>query len=166
MFLKNLNGLKKDKNLCQESLCSLDEWISFLIFGVNKYTCQMKDTLSIPDTPVCLECGDPILYGRSDRKFCSDSCKNRYHNRKSHYLRSLQLRIIGTLEKNYGILSGLIGSGVTSISLGDLAQLGYNMEYITSHHRMGRHNEYRCFDIKYFCTPTRIFGLERVRPGR
>ena len=126
----------------------------------------MEDTLKILDTPVCLECGDPILYGRSDRKFCSDTCKNRYHNRHSHYQRALQLKVIGALEKNYGILTGLVRSGINSISLGDLAQLGYNMEYVTSHHKAGRHEEYRCFDIKYFRTSTRIFGIERFRPGR
>ena len=28
----------------------------------------------------CLECGEPIL-GRSDKKFCSDLCRNAYNNK-------------------------------------------------------------------------------------
>lgn len=164
MFLKNFEGYKKIKTYVKNLYVPWIDGLPSPFLKVSN-TYPMKDSFKIPDKPVCLECGDPILYGRSDRKFCSDTCKNRYHNRQNHYLRSLQLRVIGALEKNYTILSGLVRSGVTSISLGDLAQLGYNTAYVTSYHKVGRHNEYRCFDIKYCCTSTRIFGIERVRPG-
>ena len=35
-----------------------------------------------PGIGYCLECGDIIEYGhgRTDRKFCSDGCKNRWQN--------------------------------------------------------------------------------------
>jgi len=116
------------------------------------------------DTPVCLECGDEIAYGRIDRKFCSDGCKNRYHNRKHHYTRMVRLRILGVLERNYAILDRILRLGFHSMSLGDLAQMGYNKEYVTSYHKVGGHDEYRCFDIKYCCSSSRIFHLERVQP--
>lgn len=115
------------------------------------------------DAPLCLECGGEILYGRSDRKFCSKECKNMFHNRQHHYRRSVHLHITGALDKNYDILNRLLKAGITSVSLGDLAQMGYNIELMTSYHKVGGHSECRCYDIKYFRSATRIFKIERVR---
>ncbi len=28
----------------------------------------------------CLHCQKPIKSGRADKKFCTDACKNEYHN--------------------------------------------------------------------------------------
>lgn len=121
----------------------------------------MSYNLKGPERIQCLECGDIITYGRADRKFCSDSCKNRYHNSRNHRYRSVHLRVLGILEKNYQILQQLLDKGVTSIDLGDLAQLGYNKEFATSYHKIRGRNEYRCFDIKFYCTESRIFRIER-----
>ena len=115
------------------------------------------------DRPVCLECGDEIMYGRTGRKFCSDSCKNRYHNRKYHYSRSVRLHVLGALDKNYSVLEKLLRLDIRSISLGDLAQMGYNKEFVTSYHKVGGHDEYRIFDIKYCCSSSRVFRIERVQ---
>lgn len=115
------------------------------------------------DTPSCLECGGEIVYGRKDRKFCSMKCKNRYHNRMQNYRRSVKLRVTSTLEHNYEILDRLLKAGVSSVSIGDLSQMGYNKEFMTSFHRVGGHDECRCYDIKYFCTSSRIFNIQRVR---
>ena len=114
------------------------------------------------DRPVCLECGDEIAYGRSDKKFCSSSCRYRYHNEKYHNSRNVRLRIMGTLDRNYAILEKLLKLEIRSISLGDLAQMGYNKEFVTSCHRIGGHEEYRCFDIKYRCSDSRVFSIEKV----
>ena len=116
------------------------------------------------DRPVCLECGDEIRYGRKDKKFCSNTCKNRYHNEIQHYSRSSRLRILGALDRNYSILEKLLRLNIRTISLGDLAQMGYNKEFVTSYHKVGGHDEYRCFDIKYCCSGSRIFRIERVNP--
>ncbi|MDO5442109.1 MAG: hypothetical protein Q4G10_00395 [Bacteroidia bacterium] len=115
------------------------------------------------DMPVCLECGGEIEYGRSDRKFCCDRCKNLYHNREHHNRRSVQLHVLGALEKNYEILNRLLKADIKSVSIGDLSQLGYNKEFMTSYHKVGGHDEYRCYDIKYYCTSSRIFNIERVK---
>ena len=116
------------------------------------------------DAPVCLECGDRIGYGRKDKKFCSETCRNRYHNQKHHYTRSVKLRILGILDKNYSVLEKLLRLDIRSISLGDAAQMGYNKEFVTSYHKMGGHDEFRCFDSKYRCSESRIFRIERVMP--
>ena len=51
--------------------------------------------------PSCLECGDRIEYGRQDKKFCCEECKNRYHNRQARRSRVFRLRVMSALEKNY-----------------------------------------------------------------
>lgn len=115
-----------------------------------------------PDAPICLECGSEITYGRFDKKFCSERCKNLYHNRQTSNYRAVRLKITNALMRNYAVLEKLVKLEVTSISIGDASQMGFNTEYVTSYHKVGGHNEYRCFDIKYCLSATRLFKIERV----
>ncbi|HBN01167.1 MAG TPA: hypothetical protein DD383_00805 [Rikenellaceae bacterium] len=110
----------------------------------------------------CLECGDVLPYGRSDMKFCCVSCKSRYHYVNVGHLKGIRLRTIGALDRNHEILVSLLDKGVTSINNSDLAQMGYRFDCVTSYHKVRNHNEYRCYDIKYFMTENRIFELSRV----
>ena len=109
--------------------------------------------------PCCLECGNPIPYGRSDRKYCSDRCRHRWHNRESRLWHRRYARVIGVLEKNHGILERLFRMGVQSVEKADLAQMGYNFDFVTSCRKVGRRTECRCFDLRYYETETRIFNL-------
>ena len=111
----------------------------------------------------CLACGDIIEYGlgRQDRKFCSPGCKNRYHNkRRAQSWERYQQKIQKTLEDNHKILSKLLQLGLTSIDLVSLGRLGYNFNYVTSYHKIGRRSLYSCYDITYEATPSRILHLE------
>lgn len=110
----------------------------------------------------CLECGDVLPYGRSDMKFCCVSCKSRYHYVNGGHLKGLRLRTIGALDRNHGILESLLARNVTSINISDLAQMGYRFDCITSYRKVRNHAEYRCFDLKYFMTESRIYGLSRA----
>ena len=109
----------------------------------------------------CLECGDVLPIGRSDRKFCSPSCRNRWHYENTGKLKGLKVRTIGAIDRNYAILESLLAAGRTSIDIPDLAQMGYNFDCITSYHKVRNRNEYRCYDIKYYMSESRIFRLER-----
>lgn len=111
----------------------------------------------------CLECGDVLPYGRRDMKFCSVNCKSRYHYVNGGHLKSLRMKTIGAIDRNYGILESLLDEGVTSMDIPDLAQRGYNFDCITSYHKVRKRNEYRCYDIKYFMSESRVFCLTRVR---
>lgn len=111
----------------------------------------------------CLECGDVLPYGRKDMRFCSPSCKNKWHYQKEGNLKGLRMRTIGAIDRNYSILAELLESGVTSIDIPDLAQLGYNFDCITSYHKVRNHDEYRCYDIKYYMSRSRIFKIERCQ---
>ena len=114
--------------------------------------------------PHCLECGDPLPYGRKDQKFCCKSCKNRHHNREARRWRFRYASVIGILEKNHDILRHLIQIGVRSIPKEELIQLGYRIGFVTSSGREGRRTVCRCFDIVFFDTETRIAGLAVENP--
>lgn len=118
----------------------------------------MKYTLE-ETAPYCLECGEPLPYGRKDRKFCCKACKNRNHNREARQWRLRYASVIGILQKNHDILRNLIRIGVRSIPKTELVQLGYRQGFVTSSGRDGRRTVCRCFDIVFFDTETRIAGL-------
>ena len=110
----------------------------------------------------CLECGNPLPYGRTDMKFCSVSCKSRWHYVKNAGSKVARRRIMSSLDRNYEILDGLLRSGTTWIVIPDLVQLGFNFYCFTSYHKFRNRNEYRCFDIKYNKSQNRIYGIAKV----
>lgn len=112
----------------------------------------------------CLECGNEIVYGRADRKFCCELCKNRFNNRKNNYIRAMRARVLGAINRNYSILDGLIMNGVTAIPMIDLKQMGFDPDYVTSYSKVRRHDEFRCFDIRFRIVASEVVGISRVRP--
>ncbi|MCQ2149063.1 MAG: hypothetical protein MJY45_01715 [Bacteroidales bacterium] len=107
----------------------------------------------------CLECGTSITYGRQDKKFCCSKCRNDYYNRRSHDHRIIEQRINAALNRNYSILKKLLDDGVTSATLSDLSEWGFRPESITGHGKVGRHDQYRCYEIRYFQSVNKIFGI-------
>ena len=53
-------------------------------------------------------------------------------------------------------------SDVASIELIDLEGLGFSTGVITSYRKVGRHDEYSCFDIKYIMTATRVYSIKKI----
>lgn len=111
----------------------------------------------------CLECGDPIVYGRHDKKFCSAECKNRYHNRKSKSSKAAVRRADTSLSRNYEILSLLLRQGVRDLPLADIVAMGFNISYITSFAQCGGVMVHYCYDISYRMTRTRICDIVKVQ---
>lgn len=123
----------------------------------------MKDKKREEKRGRCLECGRILPVGRRDMKYCSVSCKSKYHYRKDDNFRALKLRTLRAIDRNYIILDQLLGSGVTSIDIPDLVLRGYHPGLVTAYSRVRCHNECRCFNIRFFLTETRIFGLSKTR---
>lgn len=109
----------------------------------------------------CLECGRE-LYGRTDKKFCSESCKNRYHNHSCHKNTRIRERIFTDLSTNHRILTNLLKMGLTSINLYDVEALGFKTTLVTGYVRKRGYDELRCFDICYRQTPERISGIREI----
>lgn len=79
----------------------------------------------------CLECGEKIV-GRVDKKFCSDYCRNAYHNKNNKDSNNLVRNINNLLRRNYRILEELNPTDKTKASKTKLLAKGFNFEYFTS----------------------------------
>lgn len=110
----------------------------------------------------CRECGAP-LFGRPDKAFCSNKCRNDYHNRINAGIRLRKDRIVAILWNNYKLLELVLESGSNGIDLRALQDLGFNPSYVTGHRRArGGRDEYSCFDILYNKTEVRLFNIRRT----
>ena len=114
----------------------------------------------------CLECGDRIEYGRQDKKFCCETCKNRYNNRKARGSRGIKVKVLSALEKNHNILERVLKLGLDSISVAELRCLGFNFDYVTSYHKVRRHDEFGCFDISFTVVSDRVISITRPEFSR
>jgi hypothetical protein len=111
---------------------------------------------------VCLECGDRINYGRTDKKFCCHDCRQKYNNQQVKSGRAYRRRMMAALARNYSILDGLLKSGVKSVDIVDVVSMGFVPGVVTSYHKIRRHDEYSCFDIKYIMTSSRICSITKI----
>lgn len=79
----------------------------------------------------CLECGEKVI-GRSDKKFCSDYCRNAYHNTINKDTKNLIRNINNRLRKNWRILEKLNPKQKTKTTRIKLIQEGFDFNYFTS----------------------------------
>ncbi|HPF68398.1 MAG: hypothetical protein R2810_17325 [Flavobacteriales bacterium] len=105
------------------------------------------------DTEVrtCLQCGDKLM-GRTDKRFCSDACRNLYHynanNASINYVRN----VVNVLKRNRRILSELNDGpeGTKKVHRDRLLEKGYNFLYHTNTYRTRAGNTYVfCFEHGY-----------------
>lgn len=97
----------------------------------------------------CLECSDEFT-GRSDKKFCSDYCRNAYNNKlrgeSSNYIRNIN----NVLRRNRKIMEDLAPNGKGKATKEKLLQLGYNFEYFTNQLSTKTGNNYTfCYDFGF-----------------
>jgi predicted nucleic acid-binding Zn ribbon protein len=78
----------------------------------------------------CLDCGD-TLRGRTDKKFCSDQCRNNFNNRLNRDTNNFVRNVHGLLRKNRRILSDLYAEGRVKVHKDALFALGYNFSFFT-----------------------------------
>ncbi len=80
----------------------------------------------------CLECEEPIR-GRADKKFCSDYCRNAYHNQRNKDSKNLIRNINNRLRKNYRILDSFpLKEGKTRTTRNKLMDKGFDFDYFTN----------------------------------
>lgn len=66
------------------------------------------------------------------------------------------------LMANYQILDNLFRAGVTSVELIIAITMGFVPGVVTSYRRVGKHDEFCCFDIKYIMTDMRIYSISKL----
>ena len=107
----------------------------------------------------CLEC-ETILRGRLDQKFCSDQCRNSYHNRQNSDANKLIRNINNALRKNRRILAELNPNGKTRVRRDLLARKGFNFNYYTNIYQTKSGTTYYfCYDQGYIISDEKYFTL-------
>lgn len=111
------------------------------------------------NTKSCLECGEPI-YGRSDKKFCSDQCRNTYNNNLNRDDVNFMRRINHILRKNRRILAKLNTGNKTNVTRKQLLDEGFNFSYFTNIYttKSGKHYFF-CYEEGYLKTGEEWFTL-------
>lgn len=101
------------------------------------------------DEKFCLECGDSIV-GRTDKKFCSDQCRNSYNNKLNSDSVNTIRNINNHLRKNRRILLSFNPEGKTKIPREKLIKAGFDFKYHTHQHITQKGNIYiYCYDQGY-----------------
>jgi len=99
----------------------------------------------------CLNCGKP-LKGRSDKKFCDDSCRNNYNNQLKSIVNNQMRNVNNVLGKNRRILESLLPETEETgkASKEKLLRLGFQFKYITHLYttKTGK-TYYYCYDYGY-----------------
>lgn len=78
----------------------------------------------------CPECGEKII-GRSDKKFCSDACRNSYNNALNRDSKNIIRTINNRLRKNHRILEVLNSKDKTKVTRSTLQKHGFLFDYFT-----------------------------------
>ena len=79
----------------------------------------------------CLECGERIQ-GRSDKKFCTDYCRNAHNNKVNKDSKNLIRNTNNRLRKNYKTLSELNSIGKTKVVRNTLNAYNFDFSLFTS----------------------------------
>lgn len=99
-----------------------------------------------------MSCDRPIK-GRSDKKFCDDSCRNTYNNRLYCYSIPVVRNINNILRRNRRILEDLLSGGEKKMLVVErkkLIEKGFHFEYITEQIQPDKNKEYYyCYDYGY-----------------
>ncbi len=107
----------------------------------------------------CLECGDN-MYGRADKKFCSDQCRNSYNNKLNSDTNNYVRNINNTLRKNRRILAELNPKGTTKVSKDQLLLAGFNFNYYTNTYTTKQGKTYFfCYEQGYLPLEEGLYAL-------
>lgn len=79
----------------------------------------------------CLEC-ESELFGRVDKKFCSDYCRNAYNNKRNRDSNKYVRNINNILRKNRRILEEAAPTGKGVAHKDELLFRGFNFDYYTN----------------------------------
>lgn len=106
----------------------------------------------------CLDCKEPIK-GRSDKKFCSDSCRNNYNNREKSDTVNYMRNVNNILRKNRKILQELTPNDKSRVHKSKLLAKGYNFNYQTNTYTTKKATYYFCYDYGFFPIENDYFVL-------
>ncbi len=114
------------------------------------YTAKYLIFLTMPTENRYCQCCAQVLYGRLDKKFCDDGCRNNYNNQQNS-VQNKEIRIINrVLKRNRAILLKLLelGNKPTKIDREFLLLEGFNFRYMTQQGISPDGQTYQiCYDV-------------------
>lgn len=117
------------------------------------------------ENKTCLECDREIL-GRSDKKFCTDSCRSAYNNKILAGPENFVRKINRKLKKNRKILELLNPDGKTKTHRDRLLKEGFDFDFFTNVYMTRDQKEYRfCYDHGYLPLGNDFLLLVRREPA-
>jgi hypothetical protein len=116
------------------------------------------------NTKACIECGTHFV-GRTDKKFCSDMCRNAFHNKQNSDETNYVRKVNNTLRKNRRVLQELLASEETfRCDHNRLLEMGFDFNHFTSIYR-NRSGEtyYFCYEFGYLALDKNGYCIVRKR---
>ena len=104
--------------------------------------------------PVC----DHSIVGRSDKKYCSDQCRNSFNNERKSASKEFTI-IYSILKKNREILEEMVEQRRKKTKKEKLLQQGFNFYYFTSIDTAKRGSQYFCFEYGYYPLENNYYAL-------
>jgi predicted nucleic acid-binding Zn ribbon protein len=107
----------------------------------------------------CPECGLSVN-GRSDKRFCSDGCRNLFHNRERQQLEAQIRNVNQILFSNRRILLAAVESSKQRVPLAYLRSKGFNFHFFT-HQVQSPSGETAifCYDVGYRQETSNLLSL-------
>lgn len=97
----------------------------------------------------CENCKDDI-HGRSDKRFCSDYCRNTFHNEQNKDASNYIRKVNNILRRNRRILAAQNPNGKSKIQGTLLMEEGFNFAYFTNVYETKKGGKYFfCYDQGY-----------------
>ncbi len=99
----------------------------------------------------CIGCQKPVR-GRTDKKFCTEHCRNNYHNQLNAAENNLMRNINHVLSKNRKIMQEIMGNNlsVAKVSKEQLLMNGFQWRYFTHQQVNNKGNTFTyCYDFGY-----------------
>ena len=97
----------------------------------------------------CPECSKPV-YGRVDKKFCSDACRNAFNNKVNAVTTNYVRNVNNTLAKNRRIIANLNPNGKKKTHRDQLLKKGFDFDFYTNSYTTKAGDTYRfCYEQGY-----------------
>ncbi len=110
----------------------------------------------------CLNCGAP-LHGRMDKLYCSEHCKDTWHNKRKSRIRKKRASVMSVLNNNHEILTALLQSGRTVWITPLVEAMGFKPDYFTRLVEIGSGSiRCECFDIRYDVSKTKLSRITQL----
>lgn len=103
----------------------------------------------------CLDCGEELV-GRSDKKFCSDSCRSHYNNKRLIQQGFLVRKVNAILLKNKRVLDQIANTNSKELAVSIAREMGFCDQYYTGNSHRGKQTVYHLYDRNFVFEEGRI----------